>query len=162
MTAAQLAALKTELQTDPRGYGYAFAGRNDTDMANRLNLVRDGSAGRVPTNPTAAGGVATGIVSVFRDDIPVREIVAAITPADYTNLTQLQISKLTLQFAGSGMVIDATNANTRGSFAAIFSGMSATTTNAINALASRPASRAEELFGLNFRVSATDVGTALS
>ena len=31
LTTAQLATLKTELQTDPRGYGYNSAARNDTD-----------------------------------------------------------------------------------------------------------------------------------
>lgn len=162
LTATQIATLKTELTTDPRGYGYSAAQRNDQSMADKLNLIRDGSAGTVPSNPTAAGGQASGIISEYRKDIAVREIIAAIAPADFAALTQLQCAKLSLQFAGTGMVIDATNANTRGSFAGIFSGMSAATTNAINALASRSGSRAEELFGVGVSVSIDDVGRALN
>ncbi len=159
LSAAQIAALKTELNTDPRGYGFAadLASGNDSGLVAKLNLKRDGAPGNVPANPTGAGGQASGIITVFRTDIPVKEVIASIAPVDYAALTQLQISKITLQFAGTGMIIDATNANTRGSFAGIFSSMSAPTVAAVNALAQRVGSRAEELFGTGAVITDLDV-----
>ena len=43
LTAAQIATLKTELQTDPSQLGYNAAARNDTAMANEINFPRDGA-----------------------------------------------------------------------------------------------------------------------
>jgi hypothetical protein len=94
MTAAQLATLKTELQTDPRGYGYAslVALGSDEGLAQLLNVVRDGSVGTVPSTPTAAGGAASGIITVRRNDISGAEILQAVDPSSdgAASLTALQ------------------------------------------------------------------------
>lgn len=81
-------ALTTELATDPRGYGYAtaLAIGNDTELARLLNLDRDGSIGTVPTNPTADGGQASGIILVPRTSCSTLEVIEAIDGRDLANM----------------------------------------------------------------------------
>jgi hypothetical protein len=91
-TPAQLLA---ELNTDPAAIGYAalIAAGNDAGVAALLNA------------PTTT--------SVYRNNIGVHEVVAAIAPADFAGLTTLQVAKLQLLFTGT-TTIDASSANTRG------------------------------------------------
>src|SRR5690242_9699909 len=90
LTAAQIATLKTELQTDPRGYGYNAAARNDTDMASRINAVRDGS--NPPASPSVnlgTGGLgeqANGSIYVRQLNVTGGSIFAVTVVADYTAL----------------------------------------------------------------------------
>lgn len=72
----QLQALKTELTTDPRSYGYAadLASGNDAGLVNKLNLARTGSNGG-PLIRLNNAAVDTGAIR------------AAITKAAYDGLT---------------------------------------------------------------------------
>lgn len=145
-TTAQLA---TELTTDPANLGYAalIAAGNDRDLAAALNLVRSG---------TSADNKS---YTVWRNDVSPKEVVNCIAPADFTNATQIQITKLNLLFTGNS--VDATLSNVRANMANIFSGASAATTNALAAVSRRNGSRAESLWGTGTSVSADDVAKAL-
>jgi H+/Cl- antiporter ClcA len=137
-TPAQLLA---ELNTDPAAIGYAalIAAGNDAGVAALLNA------------PTTT--------SVYRNNIGVHEVVAAIAPADFAGLTTLQVAKLQLLFTGT-TTIDASSPNTRALFVGIFAGM-ATSSASLTALASRPGSRAEVLWGTGTVVTGNDVSLAL-
>jgi hypothetical protein len=140
--AIDYAALKSEIQADPTILGYApfVTAGSDIGVAGLLNATRAG-------------------ISVFRNDLGVREVINAIDATNFASLTQIQVSKLMLLFT-STPTIDATNANTRTIFLGIFSGMTATV-NALTALASRTGSRAEQLFGAGTVVGHLDVARAL-
>lgn len=88
LTPAQLPALKTELTTDPRGYGYAadITVGNVEALTRKLNLTRDGSTGTVPTNPTAGGGLASGIIRMNNESTDTGKIRAAVTFAGFNGL----------------------------------------------------------------------------
>jgi hypothetical protein len=137
-TTAQLAS---EINSDPTGLGYAqhVASGDDAGIAAILNTV--------------------GTTKVFRNDIAVHEVINAIVAADFAALTQVQLSKLTLFFTATN-VIDATNANTRTIFLAIFTGMAGTIT-ALTALAQRNGMRAEVLWGVGTVITAGNVSFAL-
>jgi hypothetical protein len=139
------AALKLELLNDPAGIGYSSAvdSGDDQALANALNLTRAGAA-----------------YSIYKNNIPVKDIIANIASADYASLTALQIAKLQLLFAGNNQFVDATDLNTRNIFVGIFSGMSTTVANLGN-LAKRQGSRAEVLYGYNTSVTTLDVARAL-
>jgi hypothetical protein len=135
------AALATELNTDPTGQVYAplIASGNDAGLVAKLNAL------------TA--------INVFRNDIASTEIVGAIAAADWTALTTVQCLKLSL-LINPATRLDATNANTRAQFLAIFAGMTTTIAN-LTTLAQRPGSRAEVLFGTGVTVGISDVSFAL-
>lgn len=137
-TSTQLAS---EINSDPAAIGYAsrVAEGDDAGVAALLN--------------------AATATKIFRDDVAPGEIINAIVAADFASLTQLQLSKLSLFFAGNAS-LDATNANTRTIFTGIFSGMTSTIA-ALSALVQRPGTRAEVLWGINTTVSADDVSLAL-
>jgi hypothetical protein len=170
LTPAQIAALKTELTTDPRGYGYNAAARNDTDLANRVNLVRDGSAGTVPTTPTADGGAANGAVTLKRPDCKPSEILEAIdvrdllaSPAGVTSvpLTQSWFESIT-QFATIRLTNqDGSKTQVRKNIDRI-TGNTNLSQDRLDAVAVRFGSRAEEKFGFGVAVTIDDVGKALN
>lgn len=125
-----LAALRTEVETDPNGLGYAplLARGSDADITELLNLKR----------PQAA-------YAVFKTDVNLKDVIEAITPADYVALTAVQVSRLQLLFYGG--TADCTRPNTRQILNDLFGGASAATRQAILAAVSREGSRAEKLFG---------------
>lgn len=167
LTVTQLAALKTELQTDPRGYGYAAANRNDTDMAARINLVRDGSAGTVPTNPTGGNpaGLASGIISIKRPSIPRAELLNAIDTRDLkASPTALEGSVLESILQSDTIALlndDGSNNLTRQNLNRLLADTQGSQSR-LGVIAKRSASRAEELFGFGAAVSIDDVGRALN
>lgn len=172
MTSAQLAVLKTELQTDPRGYGYNAAVRNDTNMALIINTVRDGT--NPPANPTADGGVASGKITLNRPDCAPSEILEAIdvrdlldattlTAAGVVNipLTQSWLESIT-QFPSIRLAKDdGTKTQTRKNIDRITGNTNGSQT-ALNNVAVRSGSRAEEKFGFGFFVSVDDVSKSLN
>ena len=83
MTTAQLLMIGNEIKNDPRGYGYGYPNRSDAQFTADINRVRDGSAGTVPSNPTAEAGAATGIILVKRKDIRPSEILEQVAQADF-------------------------------------------------------------------------------
>ena len=149
--AIDLAALKTELQTDPTSLGYAPFIAPSTAAGDGKG--DDASPARLINQPNAA-------TPQFRSDVTIHDIVAAIAPTDFAALTALQIAKLQLLFSGVS-TIDATVATTRNIIQGIFTGASTATMNALVAMAKRPGSRAEVLFGAGAVVTPTQVALAL-
>lgn len=170
--AINYATLTTEIQSDPRGYGYAtpLAAGSDTGVADLLNRVRDGTGGPVPNgtvplNPTAAGGVASGIITIRRTDITGSEVFHAILTADLVNSpnalqAQWYNALITAPFPIRLLNADGSATPVRDNVIALVRA-GTPTLQRLGALETRPGSRAEELFGPNTRVSADDVARAL-
>jgi hypothetical protein len=132
-----LAALKTELLTDPTGRGYAAPLATGTDWmaADLLNAVQAG-------------------ISIDRGVIPAYEIINATVASEWTALSAAERQRYqTLTGAGQ---VDSSNANVRAAFAAMFA--AGPTRTALTALLTRQGSRAEQLFGQS--VSVADVSRA--
>lgn len=158
------AALKTELQTDPRGYGYAALTGDYTNTAVALNRVRDGSAGTVPATPTGAGGLASGVVTVKRIDINASEVLEAVDRADFVatpnallcsyfeSATQQQKLRLVAEDGSDTRILS----NLKGCFT-----NSTPSRTRLNTIALRSGSRAEELFGTGTNIDVSDIERAL-
>lgn len=140
--AIDYAALKSELLNDPTGLGYApsVSSRNDTALANMLNLVRAG-------------------ISVFRGVIATYELWGCIVKAEYDALAPGD--KQLLQILLGLPFVDSADSGTRTVVAAIF-GSATATRAAMIAKASRTGSRAEQLFGTGTLITADDVGRAFA
>lgn len=163
MPAFTLALLKTELTTDPRGYAYNAAGRNDSDILARVNAVRDGT--NPGTTPTAGGGAANGIIQVNNATVDTAMIRAVVTQAAYDGLvtaTRTWFNWLT----GAGFIT--VNAGTLQSLAGIptdtasiwATGQRTAMNAAMNGLMRKVTSRAVELWGRD--VTLDEVGIALN
>lgn len=126
--------LRAELLTDPKGLGYA--GQNATQAAAAMNAPGSGTA-------------------VDRTVIPSYEIVNATTASDWAALTAAEKQRYQT-LTGAGFV-DASNANVRAAFQAMFGAGTATRT-ALTAMLTQSRTRAEELFG--HAVTAADITTA--
>lgn len=142
LTPAQIATLHTELLTDPHSLGYApFVAQGATvQLASILNLPRAGE----PTQ--------------FRNSVVGSDIAACVVFAEYTALTAG--AQNVFNMVVSAAPLDATNSTLRTLIAAIFGSGTTTRANLI-AVASRPGSRSEALFGLNVAVTTDDVAAAL-
>ena len=142
MAAFSIAALHTELTTDPVSMGYLplVQKANDQAVADLINSL---------TSP--------GVASIFRNDVKPPEVLNAIVAADFAAMTQLAVSQLQLFL--SQPFLDATLSNTRTIFLNIFTGMSATRT-ALSAVFQRNGSRAEVLWGAGFVVTPAQAGAA--
>lgn len=138
-----IAALRTELDTDPQGLGYAplIARGSDADIAELLNQRRAGAA-----------------YVVFDDTVNLKDVIEAVAPADYVALTAVQIARLQLLFTGGSA--DCSRVNTRQILNDLFGGASQPTRNAIAAVISRQGSRAEKLFGVRTRIHHLQVAAA--
>jgi hypothetical protein len=132
--AINLTALKTELITDPNGYGY-IAG-TFTEAAGERNAAL--------LNEPRAG------ISVGRNVISAREIIDATVPSEWTSLTADE--KLRYQTLTGVGEVNVQSTNVRDVFLAMFAGGTQTRANLV-ALQNRVGSRAEQLFGqsVNFR-----------
>ena len=135
--------LKTELTTDPAGLGYSshLTVADDQGLADILNAVQAGVA-----------------YSIFRNSIPVRDLIAAITASEYVTLTSLQIAQLNFLFSANS-TLDATDLNTRNIVTTIFTGKASTLGN-FAVVAKRQASRAEVAWGQGTFITAQQVGEA--
>ncbi len=138
-TTAQQAAIKAYVLDDPDGIGFAdlVLVPNYAGIAVVLNWIRDG------VTPCPVNSVTGTAVTIFRNDVAAREVINAIAPADFTAGTQIIISKLTLMLQAAPL--DLTLANVRANMQGIFSGASATTTNALAVVAQRKGSALEKL-----------------
>lgn len=162
------AALRTEITTDPRGYGFAplVTTGNDQAVADKLNAVRDGT--NPPTNPTAAGGVANGSISIKRPDCTPAEVLEAIDIRDFASapvgvtsipLTQSWFESIT-QFARIRLAnADGTKTTVRKNIDRIVNDVNLSQTR-LDAVAIRNGSRGEELFGAGVIVTRDDVSAA--
>jgi hypothetical protein len=101
---------------------------------------------------------------VWKPAVAVSDVIAAMVGAEFLATSQSQQNLW--QTLTSSATVDATNANIRTDFAAIFGGGSVTVTN-LTAIAQRKATRFETLFSVGgicslfgYRVSATDAALA--
>lgn len=123
LTTAQLAALKT-------------------DADGQSTLTAAIAAKDWPTVAAFYNAPSSPAVTIWRADVKPSEIVAAITGSEFVALTALKQSLLSLLLMPG--VVDATSANVRADFSAIFATGSSLT--ALTALAQRTATRIEALF----------------
>lgn len=137
--AIDYAELKTELETDPKGLGYA--GTSDPEAAALLNEI---------------GGSSE---KINRDHIDGQEMMAVVVISEYASLSVMQRTAwMAIISAGTGMV-DVNNAGTVAQVLAVWADGTTTRENLI-ALRKRDASRAEVLFGQGQAVGFLDVGRA--
>lgn len=118
---------------------------SDQGVADLYNGVRSGNA---------SDGLS---YTIFRNDVQPREVVNAITNTDFAALTQIQLSKLQLIFAGEP--IDVTLSGMRQNFQNIFSGTATLLSGFLAAALQRQGSRAEVLFGPGVQVTNQEVAT---
>lgn len=117
-------ALKAEIDNDPKGLGYT--GKTDQEVADLLNEIG-------LSNETVDRGV-----------IDAHEVVSACEFSELDILTDKQ--QAMLSFIVSAGQVDTSNIKIKSIFAGLFGAGTQTRTNLL-ALAIRPASRAEVLFG---------------
>ena len=132
--------LKTELDTDPSGLGYAahMTSGNNTALVALLNETH------------AADQVNRGIV-------PSHEVITATDAVEWAALSAAEKGRYdTITGAGE---VDANATNVRDAFAAMFAGGTATRT-ALLAMGTRDGSRVEALFGTGVSASLEDVRKA--
>src|SRR5574337_413974 len=131
LTPAQLASLKT-------------------DISSQSSLTTAVAAKDWPTVAAFYNAASSPAVTVWRADVRPSEIVAAITGSEFVALTAIKQSLLSLLLMPG--VVDATSANVRADFSAIFASGSSLT--ALTNIAQRTATRIEALF-TTAQVSAT-------
>lgn len=141
-------ALALEIRTDPLTASNAVGWNN-------------GSTYKRPYAQMSDAEIATKLMAmdtgrtIARTAVPASEVLGAIANADWpsTGANQDKLARVL-----SINPIDASNINIRGIFSAIFAANSGTITR-LNALSSRPSSRAEEL-GLGGPITGDDVTLA--
>lgn len=145
--AIDFAALRTELSTDPNGYGYAplIAAGNYEGLAALVNL------------PRAA-------ITMRRNDISALEVLEAIDTRDFvaspTALQSAWFESIT-QYPRIRFRDDAgVNTRVRANLNRLVNDTQGSQTR-LDALAVRQGSRAEQLFGRDTDVSYLDIGRAL-
>ena len=141
LTLAQLAQLKTELETDPNGYGYAphVASGSDNQLAALLNLARPA-------------------IRINRGFVSTQELVEAIVQSEMPSNAN-QRDWLIMVTQGDRVRVD-TGSTARAGLVAIFGAATVTRANLL-AISERDGSRAEQLFGRDVRVTDVEVGLAL-
>lgn len=151
LNATQLQTLKTELNSDPRSYGYAadLASGNDAGLVAKLNLARAGITIRRPDCDPAE----------ILEAIDIRDFAAS--PAGVTN-NQFVASwfESITQFARVRLAnADGTKTQVRKNIDRMVNDTQGSQTR-LDAVAVRAGSRAEELFGFGVAVTDTDVANA--
>jgi hypothetical protein len=136
------AALSTELTADPKALGFAplIAADSPEEIAARLN-----EPGRTAE-------------TLFRDYTPAADIVAAVVKAEYDALNAT--NKAWLNFLVSASTVRSGDATVRATVVGLFAAGAASIAR-LQAVSSRPASRAEILFGPGVTVNAVQVQQAL-
>ncbi len=137
LTSTDYQTLKTEIATDPQTLGYA--GQSDYDVSVLMNT------------PGASGE------TLFKSYTPTEDLVACIVRAEFDALAAA--GKTYLQMVFQAHKVKTGDATLRTQLGTLFAAGTATRTNLTNA-ASRPASRAEILFGENSYVSDQDIAIA--
>lgn len=139
MAPIDYAALANEINTDPVSLGYA--GKSDYQISVLLN--------------TAGGSGQT----LFKSYTPTEDVVAGIVRSEYDALAAAGKTYLN-EVVLKASKVKTGDATLRTQIAQLFGAGTTTRTNLTN-VASRPASRAEILFGENATVSDADVARAL-
>ena len=132
--------LKTELTTDPKGYGYSVFWTNGQDwkLADLLNQVRD-------------------MINIDRGLLEAHEIFECIVPTEWVALSIQEKERIQLILSMGN--INSKGTNTRAAFQATFGTGTITRAN-LTALLTRKGSRAEELFGSGTSISWDDIAKA--
>jgi len=155
-----LSALLTELQTDPRSYGYAewVADGSDQALADLLNAVRDGVTAPRPGKPVGAA------ITVRRADVSPGELLEAIDSRDYAASPGAGLVAWFQALMGQVQIrlLNADGSNTRviANMQRLITSNTNGTITRLTAVASRFGSRAEELFGVGTMVTWQDVAAA--
>ena len=140
-----LAALTTEVTTDPKALGYAALAGNAAAIAVRMNTSPE---------PIAAGSQE----QIFRARVASSDLLACIVLSEFAALTQANRDYCAMLFSTAS--VNTGDANVRTQLGSIFT---AGTTSRANLLAAaqKNASRAEALWGDGFQVTAPQVYLAL-
>lgn len=130
-----IAALRTELTTDPKGLGYSGEARADLALLTEPRAICPKHRRTIPTWEVYGKVVWTDFI-----DLPVaaREVFRMLTAPEF---------------------VDASSQNVRDAFVAVFGAGSATIV-ALTAILSEPGSRAEELWGDGVTVTGAQVQQA--
>lgn len=139
-----MAALTTELNTDPKGIGYSSHLDNPTDIANLMNTAPE---------PIAVGSQE----QIFRDRTETYLVTSKIDRAEFVALAQGVRDYLTVVF--SGAFLQTSDANLRLQLSGAFPAGASKT--AMIAAAQKDASRSEALWGDGRRVTPQQVAEAL-
>jgi hypothetical protein len=139
-----LAALQSEITTDPKAIGYAAQSGNATTIAGLMNTAPE---------PIAAGSQE----QIYRLKVASSDMMAGIVLSEYAALTQANRDYCTMLFSAG--FVNTGDANIRTQLAAIFAA-GTSRTNMI-AAAQKNATRAEALWGDGFRVTPQQVAEAL-
>ena len=140
-----MAALTTEVTTDPKGLGYAGASGNAATIADLMNLAPE---------PIAAGSQE----QIYRTRADSRDLMAGIVLSEFVALVQANRDYCLMLF--SAPQVNTGDANVRTQLAAIFGGATTSRANMI-AAAQKNAARSEALFGDGRKVTAVEVSQAL-
>lgn len=140
LTSQQYPALKTELETDPRGLG--LVAMTAKEAAAKLN-------------ERGASGETLG----DRTTVDAWEVAACVALSEFTDAGVTAGQRQWLAMVLSAGVVDASSAVLKTGFQAIF-GAGTTTRAALLALVNRPCSRGEKLFGAGVEVGPHDVQRA--
>jgi hypothetical protein len=146
---AQRAALTSELQTDPRTYGYAadITAKNDQALADKLNLLRTAANSGTGVALKASRGVRSGM-----------EVMSCIDAVEFAALLAGK-QQYIIALVSPGEV-DLSNAVVRTNLDLVF--IAGATRTRLMAIADKtPASRAEELFGVDTFITPQYVAQAL-
>lgn len=142
MTTMTIAALRTEIDTDPKGLGYATL----------LQASNGPEAVAAKMNEAGASGE-----SLFKATVPVRDILAEMAWSEFTGWSAAVKAGIDQYFRGE--MINTGSATLRASLAAMIPAGASKT--AMIAKASRSASRAEALWGEGTQVTGAKVAEAL-
>lgn len=141
MTIFSIAALHSELFTDPMQMGYDTDSGDENALADALNVWREG-----------------GGYQVNRDPVTIPQIFSAITPDDFSGLTTTNLARLQTVFTLP--TIDLAVSNVLENLAGIF-GTNSPTQQAFLVLQKRQCSRAEVLWGKGTLVTINQIDQAL-
>lgn len=149
-----LAQLKTELQTDPAGLGYAahvpHAPGSLADMLNAQSATMAKPRMITARGIMASYGLGPSAGAAFLDKL---EVLASSVPA----------IKWAMKFLQAEAGIDVGEPATQAMLASLVGvgGVTQTEVDGVKAMANQPASRAEVLFGAGSQVTEADVRAAL-
>jgi hypothetical protein len=140
-----MAALMSEVNSDPKGLGYASQSGNSDAIAVLMN--------------TSPEPIATANQEqIYRARIASNDLMAGIVLSEFAALTQANRDYCTMLFSTD--YVNSGDPNVRTQLAAIFVSGATSRTNLI-AAAQKNASRAEALWGDGYRVTAQQVYLAL-
>jgi hypothetical protein len=140
-----LAALTTEINTDPKALGYAALAGNADAIAVRMN--------------TSPEPIATASQEqIYRRTTPSADLMAGIVLSEFAALVQANRDYCAMLFSAAS--VNTGDANVRTQVGSIFGAATTSRANLV-AAAQKNASRAEALWGDGFRVTAQQVYLAL-